>query len=158
MKELAGYLRDHLAGATAAVEFLEHLQEEHKGSELGGFFATLHREVTSDRETLRLLLRRFSRESSMRNAAAWLAEKFNRAKIKLAGDKPGELGLVEALEILVLGITGKQLLWRALAASLGESPLLKGFNLAELEQRAIDQLERVEAHRLEAARAAFLRG
>ena len=157
MKELARYLRDHLAGATAAVELLEHLQEEHKDSELGRFFATLHDEVTSDKETLTRLLRRFSRENPLLNAAAWLAEKFHRAKIKIAGDKAGRLGLVEALEILVLGITGKQLLWRALSASLGESPLLKGFNLEELEQRAIDQLERVEARRLDAARAAFLR-
>ena len=157
MKELAAYLKDHLAGATAAVEFLEYLKEKYQGEELGNFFSTLHQEVSSDREILARLLQRFSKDGSLHKAAAWLAEKFNRAKIKLAGDKPGELGLVEACEILVLGITGKQLLWRALHASLGESPLLKGFNLEELEQRAIDQLERVEAHRLEAARSAFLR-
>ena len=158
MKELAAYLKDHLAGATAAVELLEHLKEKYKEDELGKFFSKLHQEVTSDREVLVRLLRRFSKEGPLRNAAAWLVEKFNRARIKLAGDKPGQLGLVEVYEVLVLGITGKQLLWRALHASLGESPLLKGFNLEELEQRAIDQLERVEAHRLEAARVAFLRG
>jgi hypothetical protein len=114
--------------------------------------------VSADRDVLARLLQRFSKGEAVRKAAAWLVENFNRVKIKLAGDKVGELGLVEACEILVLGITGKQLLWRALHASLGESPLLKGFNLEELEQRAIDQLERVEARRLDAARAAFLRG
>ncbi len=158
MKELASYLRDHLAGATAALELVDTLIESHRDQPLGKFLQELRGEIDSDRETLRKLLQRFSRESAIKQAGAWIAEKFSEVKIRLAGKKRGELGLVEALEILVLGITGKQLLWRALSASLGESPLLRGVNLSELEQRAIDQLERVEAHRLEAARAAFLRG
>jgi hypothetical protein len=157
MKELAAYLNDHLAGSTAAVELLEHLIEQHPDGELGKLFKELHAEVTSDQEVLRKLLQRFSREGGLRRAVAWMAEKFNRVKLRLAGDKAGELGLVEALEILVLGITGKQLLWRALSASLGDSPLLRGIDLSKLEQRAIDQSERVEAHRLEAARKAFLK-
>jgi len=157
MKELASYLKDHLAGSTAAVGLLEHLMESHQDGALGKLFRELHEEVTSDQEVLRKLLRRFSRESAVRKAGAWVAEKFNRVKLRLAGDKAGELGLVEALEILVLGITGKQLLWRALSVSLGDSPLLRGIDLSQLEQRAIDQSERVEAHRLEAAREAFLR-
>jgi hypothetical protein len=157
MKELASYLNDHLAGSTAAVELLDHLKESHRDGELGKLFKELHAEVSSDQEVLRKLLRRFSREGGLRKAGAWIAEKFNRVKLRLAGDKAGELGLVEALEILVLGITGKQLLWRALSASLGDSPLLRGIDLSQLEQRAIDQSERVEAHRLEAAREAFLK-
>src|SRR6478672_1600891 len=124
MKELAAYLKDHLAGATAAIELLEYLKEKYEGQELGTFFSKLHQDVSADREVLARLLQRFSKESPIRNAVAWLAEKFNRVKIKLAGDKAGELGLVEACEVLVLGITGKQLLWRALHASLGESPLV----------------------------------
>src|SRR5581483_8433130 len=158
MKELATYLSDHLAGANAAVELLEHLTESHRGTPIGRFFEELHADVTSDRDVLGKLLQRFSKESALKKTGAWIAEKFNRVKLRLAGEKRGELGLVEALEILVLGITGKQLLWRALSASLGESPLLRGIDLSQLEQRAIDQLERVEAHRLEAARQVFLRG
>lgn len=157
VKALASYLKDHLAGSTAAVELLEDLKESHRDDDLGKLFRELHAEVTSDQEVLRKLLRRFSREGVLRKGLAWMAEKFNRVKLRLAGDKAGELGLVEALEILVLGITGKQLLWRALSASLGDSPLLRGVDLAQLEQRAIDQSERVEAHRLEAAREAFLK-
>jgi len=157
MKELASYLKDHLAGSTAAVELLEHLMESHRDDHLGKFFKELHTEVTSDQDILRKFLQRFSREGVLRKGVAWMAEKFNRVKLRLSGDKVGELGLVEALEMLVLGITGKQLLWRALSASLGDSPLLRGVDLAQLEQRAIDQSERVEAHRLEAARKAFLK-
>jgi hypothetical protein len=107
---------------------------------------------------LKKLIQRFnSKESAVRKAGAWIVEKFARVKLKTAGEKLSEMGLVQALEVLVLGITGKQLLWRALSAALADSPLLKGIDLAKLEERAIDQIERVEAKRLEAARAAFLK-
>ena len=157
MKELATYLNDHVAGAVAAVELLEHLVESHKGTPLEKFFENLRADVVADLEVLRKLLQRFTRESVVRKAGAWIAEKIARTKVKVAGDKAGDLGLVQALEVLVLGITGKQLLWRALSASLGDSPLLRGADLGKLEERAIDQLERVETQRLEAARQAFLR-
>jgi hypothetical protein len=156
MKQLASYLNDHVAGAVAAIELLDHLIESHKGTPLEKFFTELRADVKADLEVLRKLLQRFSKESALRKAGGWLAEKMGRTKIKLAGEKVGELGLVQALEILVLGITGKQLLWRALNASLGSSPLLRGADLGKLEERAIEQLERVEARRLQAAHQAFL--
>jgi hypothetical protein len=157
MKELASYLNDHLAGATAAVNLIEHLAEKHQGGPLEKFFRDLHRDVAEDREQLHRLTQRLGKENVVKKAAGWIAEKIGRTKVAIDGRKPGELGLVEALEALVLGITGKQLLWRALSASLGSSPLLRGADLEKLEERAIEQLERVEAHRLEAAREAFLR-
>jgi hypothetical protein len=157
MKQLATYLNDHVAGAVAAVELLDHLVEAHQGRPLENFFRELRGDIVADLEVLRKILQRFSKESALRKAGAWLAEKFNRTKVKMSGEKRGELGLVTALEILVLGITGKQLLWRALNASLGSSPLLRGADLGKLEERAIDQLERVEARRLKAAREAFLK-
>jgi len=157
MKQLATYLNDHVAGAVAAVELLDHLIEAHKGRPLESFFRELRDDIVADMDVLRKILHRFSKESALRKAGAWLAEKFSRTKVKLSGRKGGDLGLVTALEILVLGITGKQLLWRALNASLGSSPLLRGADLGKLEERAIDQLERVEVRRLEAAREAFLK-
>jgi hypothetical protein len=157
MKELGSYLNDHMAGSVAALELLENLIKAQAGKPLEKFFRDLRDEVSADQEVVKTLVRRFARESTLRQAIGWMAEKFNRVKLRLAGEKAGELGLVEALEILVLGITGKQLLWRALSASLGDSPLLRGIDLSQLEQRAIDQSERVEAHRLEAARKAFLK-
>jgi hypothetical protein len=157
VKELATYLNDHLAGSVAAVELLEHLIKAHKGKPLEKFFQELHDGVVTDQEALRKLLQRFSKEGVLRKATAWIAEKIGRVKIKAGGEKFGEMGLLQALEVLVLGITGKQLLWRALNAALGNSPLLRGVDLGKLEERAIDQLERVEALRLETAREVFLR-
>lgn len=156
MKQLATYLNDHVAGAVAAVELLDHLIDVHKGKPLEEFFQDLRRDVLADLDVLRKLRRRFGKESALRKATAWIAEKIDRMKTKSAGEQAGELGLVQALEVLVLGITGKQLLWRALNASLGSSPLLKGADLGKLEERAIEQLERVETQRLDAARRVFL--
>ena len=158
MKQLASYLNDHLAGSVAALELLEHLINAHENKPLAKFFKDLRDDIGTDQEVLRKLLRKFkAKESAVRKAGGWIAEKFSRVKIQGAGEKVGELGLVQALEALVLGITGKQLLWRALSASLGSSPLLKGVDLGGLEERAIEQIERVEAKRIEAAREAFLR-
>jgi hypothetical protein len=157
MKQLSAYLNDHLAGAAAAVDLLDHLIKTHEGKPLGRFFEELRNEVVSDQEVLKKLVRRLSKESALKKAGSWIAAKLGQAKMKVAGESPGEMGLVQALEALVLGITGKQLLWRALNATLGTSPLLRGADLGKLEERAIDQLERVETRRLEAAREAFLK-
>jgi hypothetical protein len=157
MKEVATYLNDHLAGSVAALEMLDQLIKTHEGKPLSHFFQELRADVRKDQEVLRMLVQRFGKESAIRKAGAWMVEKFSRAKLKVAGENAGETGLVQALEALVLGITGKQLLWRALNATLGSSPLLRGADLAHLEERAIEQVERVEAKRLEAAREAFLR-
>ena len=156
--DLSTYLNDHMAGSVAALELLDHLIKTYEGKSLEKFFKDLRNDVSSDQEVLRKLLQRFTKESAIRKAGAWIAEKFTRAKIKAAGEEVGEMGLVQALEVLVLGITGKQLLWRALNASLGSSPLLRGADLNRLEERAIEQIERVEAKRLETAREALLRG
>ena len=158
VKQLTSYLNDHLAGSVSAIELLDHLVETNDNQPLGAFFERLRSDIIQDQEVLKKLVHRFNaKQSSVRKAAGWLTEKFTRVKLKAAGEKIGEMGLVQALEVLVLGITGKQLLWRSLSAALGDSPLLKGVDLPRLEERAIDQIERVEAKRLEAAREAFLR-
>ena len=156
MKALASYLNDHLAGSVAAIELLDHLSKTYEGKPLAKFFTELRGDVSADQEVLRKLLKRFkAKESVVRKAGAWITEKFGWAKLQASGENVGEMGLVQALEVLVLGITGKQLLWRSLSATFGTSPLLNGVELEKLEERAIEQIERVETKRLEAAREAF---
>jgi hypothetical protein len=158
VKHLISYLNDHLAGSVSAIELLDHLIQAHEGEPLAKFLDEIRADVIADQEVLKKIVHRFkANESAIRKAGAWLVEKFARAKIKASGNKRGELGLLQAFEILVLGITGKQLLWRALSASIGASPLLRGIDLPKLEERAIEQIERMEAKRLEVAREALLR-
>jgi hypothetical protein len=71
----------------------------------------------------------------------------------IAGDEPGGPGLVLTLEGLIMGVTGKKLMWRALAAA--NLPQLSGYDLKELERRAEQQIERIEIERIRAAQQAF---
>ena len=155
-KHLGTYLNDHLAGSVAALELLEHLAKKYPDSTLETFFAELHADISADQDVLRDLLRTFEKgESAVRKAGAWLAEKVGRAKFSLSEHDVSGTGLLEALEGLALGITGKQLLWRALASAAETVPALRGLDYPHLEQRARDQRDRVEEKRLAAAREAF---
>jgi len=158
VRPLITYLNDHLAGSVSAIEMLDHLIETHEGEPLANFLQGLRTDIVADQEVLKKIVQRFNaRESAVRKAGAWLAEKFARVKMAGTSKTKKELGLMQALEVLVLGITGKQLLWRALNAAIGSSPLLRGVDLARLEERAIEQIERVETQRLEIAREVLLR-
>ena len=155
-KHLGIYLNDHLAGSVAALELVEYLSKNYPDTTLETFFADLHADISADQDVLRDLLRTFEEgESTVRKAGAWLAEKVGRAKFGITENEVSGTGLLEALEGLAMGITGKQLLWRALAAASDTMPQLKGLDYAHLEQRAREQRDRVEEKRLAAAREAF---
>jgi hypothetical protein len=154
MKELDSYLNDHLAGSVGALELLAHWAKLYRGKPLGAFFADLESEIKADQNTLRDLMRCLGvEESKVRQAGAWAAEKLGLARFVIAGGEPGGLGLVLILEGLIMGITGKQLLWRALDAA--NLPKAEGFDFKELQRRAEEQIERIEAERIQAARRAF---
>src|SRR6266487_6702130 len=154
MKDLDSYLNDHLAGSISALELIAHWKEVHKGEPLGSFFVETEREIKADQDTLHDVMRSLGvEESKVRQAGAWAAEKVGRARLMIAGDEPGSLGLVLTLEGLIMGITGKKLLWRALAAA--NLPQLSGYDFKELERRAEQQIERTETERIRAARQAF---
>ena len=152
-ERLHTYLNDHLAGSVAAIELLDDLIEHHSEDRFGKIFRDLRDEIEADQETLRNLIRKLgAKESAVRKAGAWLAEKFSRVKI---GDADDSAELLQALEGLALGISGKQLLWRSLAATEANFPALQGSDFSELEKRAHDQFERVEGLRMQMVREAF---
>lgn len=148
---LSTYLNDHLSGSVAALELLDHLvQDGAAGSEELG---RIRAELEEDQQILRQILADLgAEESSLRKAAAWLSEKVGQAKFRW-DDR--ELGALEALEALGLGIQGKAALWRALAAIAGSVPVLRKLDFLRLEQRAAAQFDRVDAIRLKIARAAL---
>jgi len=158
MDELSDYLNDHLAGSVAALELLDRLVETYTGKPLERFFRELRDDIRADQEQLEGLIAKLGiKESTVRKAGAWIAEKISRPKIDLEADSKSDLGLFLALEALVLGITGKRSLWRALGSASRAVPELARLDYSGLEKRAIDQCERVEARRLEIARAVFKR-
>jgi hypothetical protein len=155
-QDLTIYLNDHLAGSVGALELVDHLIETYRGKPLEQFFKDLRDEIDADQSTLEKLIETLgAKESAMRKAGAWVAEKLSRAKIRLSDSQEGQMGLLHALEGLVLGSTGKRGLWDALAAAAETMPELRELDYARLENRAIEQRDRIEAKRLEVARQVF---
>src|ERR1044071_6041047 len=157
MKKLDSYLNDHLAGSVSALELTQHWAHLHDGKPLGVFFSQIDTEIRADQNVLRNLMRRLGvGESSLRQAGAWGAEKVGRVRLMIAGGDQGGLGLMLTLEGLIMGIVGKKLLWRSLAAAnLAE---LSGYDFRELERRAEQQIDRIEAERIRAAQLVLTDG
>jgi hypothetical protein len=153
---LATYLQDHLAGAEAAVELLEHLEKARAETGLASWAGELRADVEADRQELEALMDRLHVAASRpRQAFAWLGEKVTGIKLWVDDPRDGGLRLLESLEALALGIEGKGALWRSLAAAAQAAPTLQGVDYDRLERRAEDQRRRVEGRRLEAARDAL---
>src|SRR4029079_8339264 len=142
VSNLASYLNDHLAGSVSALELIDHWAEAHKGEPLGSFFVATGTEIKADKETLRGIMRTLAvEESKVRKAGAWAAEKLGRARLIIAGNDPGSLGLVLTLEGLIMGVTGKKHMWASLAAA--KLPRFKSYNFEEPQRRAEQQIERI---------------
>lgn len=153
-KLLAIYLNDHFAGAVVGVELCRRLMSSNSGaSELGQPLAELCEEIEADRKTLARLMEQLGiRRSMVKPAAAWVAEKLGRFKLngQLTGYSP--LSRLAEIEGLVIGITGKMQMWRALERTLGSSQA--GFDFGLLAERAIRQRDRAEdLHAIAASQA-----
>jgi hypothetical protein len=155
--ELLGiYLTDHLAGSTAALDHLEKVRSDSEESPLGVFLAELAREIRADRETLEDLIDRLGvGKNPLKQAAASIVEKLGRVKFtdQLSGGP--ELRRLLELEALQLGIEGKHAMWRALKRTVGTDSRFSGVDFDDLIERARQQYDAVEGHRLEVAAAAF---
>jgi hypothetical protein len=148
------YLNDHFAGSVVGVGLARRARASNEGTELGRALTELCAEIEADQATLRRLMAHLGvGESKVKPAGAWLGEKLGRLKLngQLRGYSP--LSRVVELEGLCGGIAGKRQLWEAMARSFGTT--LPGFDFEALAERAAAQLERLQAHRLDAVGAAF---
>ena len=132
---------------------LDHLIEHPPEDRFGEFFRDLRNEIYADQQKLSDLIQKVgAEESAIRKVGASLAEKFGRAKF---GDTGDSVELLQAVEGLALGITGKRLLWHSLETISANFPELQGVDFDALEQRARDQFIRLETLRMEMTREAF---
>jgi hypothetical protein len=153
---LATYLRDHLAGATFAIDLLKALRDQNSGEALGKFASRLLIEIEDDRNALQRIADRVGKGSpDLKQAAGWLTEKVSR--FKLSHDDPTKFGTFQALETLALGILGKRALWRALQEISVSDDRVSGENLRRLIGRAEQQYIQVEDRRLLTASRALQR-
>jgi len=147
---LAIYLNDHLAGSTAGVELARRAASNNAGNEYGRVLSDLAREIEEDRATLEALMDRLDvGRDRVKTAAAWVAERAGRLKPNGHLLTYSPLSRLEEIEFLLLGVSGKLSMWRALDHAIHER--LGGIELSQLEARAESQRERLEALRLRAA-------
>jgi hypothetical protein len=121
---------------------------------LGPPLATICEEVEADRDTLVAVMEELGvRRDPVKPAAAWAVEKLGRLKLngQLTGYSP--LSRMVEMEMVLIGITGKTAMWRALAHALG--PSLGKFDFVQLEVRGERQRSVVVDLHLEAASRAL---
>ena len=154
MKSLEKYLNEHLAGSGSALGLLETLAEhQHDDAEI---YQTLRRGIFQNRLTLESLMHQWGFKRS--TALEWAAKAVSQValfRFKHHGLVKGQLGLVEALEALELGVHGQTLLWRSLADAVPAGLPASELDLPALLHSAETQKAEVERLRLAAVRAAF---
>lgn len=144
-KALAIYLRDHLAGADAAIQMVRGLGEAHRGSPEGALFESLYEQFCEDRRVVEGILAEFG--SSSRSVKRLAGRATGNALRRVAGGAPGDMSLFRTLEALAIGVQGKRCLWRAAQALVGLTPPPGHRSFVELEADAVRQWETIERHR-----------
>ena len=155
-KFLSIYLSDHLAGAMGGLELARRSAKSNAETEFGPFLARLAAEIQEDRSTLIDVMGRLrvSRDR-VKEALGWTAEKLGRLKLngRIRGYSP--LSRLVELEALVMGVSAKLAMWRALGLVAAGEERLDGVDFVALADRATRQLEEIESHRLRAAAVAL---
>jgi hypothetical protein len=154
-KYLATYLNDHLLGSTVGTELVRRAARENQGSELGEFLTGLTREIEDDRDTFLAIMSELGVNADrLKVAAGWTAEKLGRLKPNAQWRGYSPLSPLVELEGLLIGIQGKQAMWRVLA-EVAQDVGLDRARLEELSARAERQQADVERHRLDVGRRAL---
>jgi hypothetical protein len=151
------YLQDHLAGATFGLELVQRCRRNNEGTEFAESLAELTAEIAEDRRALQRVMHDVGADASRTKVAAgWTLEKIRRLKPNGRLFEYTPLARVVELESLAIGIAGKRAMWQALDDVASTEDRLDPHDFSRLAQRADDQLLRVDALRLDAARTAFL--
>ncbi len=153
MSFLAIYLQDHHAAAVAGTRLASRAASAAVSAEQRtGELSEVAREIAEDLATLETIMRKAgTRPNGAKDAVARAGERLGRLKLNGRLRTRSPLSDVVELEALVVGITGKQALWR----SLRSANLLPEHEVDRLVERAERQKRIVEGARAAAARRAF---
>jgi hypothetical protein len=155
-KYLPIYLNDHLAAAVGATQLVRRAAGSNRDSPYGESLARLAEEINEDRHALQDLLKRLDvRADAVKIVASVGAERLGRLKLNGELLRYSPLSRLEELELLLLGVTGKLALWRALRGALDDDPRTDGVDFDELIERATSQRRRLERLRERAAAEAL---
>ncbi|MEU6406573.1 hypothetical protein [Streptomyces sp. NPDC046985] len=150
------YLNDHLAGATVGSERSRQLAAACRGSDLGAASAGLAGAIAEDRRTLVAIMRRLDQPiRRYKVIAGLLGERVGRLKANGSLVRRSPLSTLLELELLQIGVRGKQCLWEVLRSLADRERRLDAAELDELLERAQAQLRTVEELRERQAARTF---
>ena len=153
------YLNDHLAGSTLGVELARRTAGANEGTPYAEFLDKLATEIEEDRDALLRAMKNHGTDpDQLKRGFAWLGEKAGRLKLngQITGYSP--LSRVTELEGLIIGVTGKQQLWRALRLLEPDERPLEAAELDDLIQRAERQRDGLMEQHARACGEAFSAG
>lgn len=149
---LSVYLNDHLAAATGGVELFRRAAGSHSGP-AGTELSRLRDEAVADRASLRSLIDRLGIPvSAPMVALGWVGEKAGRLKPNGYLVRRSPLADVVELEGMRLGTLGKLACWQVLREVAAHDDRIPAEELDGLVARAEDQVARLDALHLQAAR------
>lgn len=156
---LETYLQDHRAGAAMGADLAHRLADENSGTPYEDFLIGLAQEIDSDVEILGQVMDRFGvSKPALKIAGAKAAEKLGRLKPNEQLTSYSPLSRVLELEGLRGGVQAKLGLWDSLGRLAEHDDRLDPDQMAELQAKALKQLEGLrEQHRI-AAHEAFVEG
>jgi hypothetical protein len=157
LKYLDVYLNDHLAGSTVGHELAKRAASSNEGTDYGTFLSELEHEIAEDRAALVRLMERFEiKQDRLKTTGAYIGEKLGRLKPNAHFTSYSPLSRVVELEFLMLGVTGKLGLWRALLAVAHADERLDAEELGALAERAESQRVEIDRYRLRAVEDTLL--
>jgi hypothetical protein len=148
------YLGDHRAGAAAGQARARRFAAANADSFLADTARDVCHQIEEDVRTLDEILARFRcRASRWKLIVARVAELAGRLKLngRLRGYSP--LSRLIELELLLAGILAKESLWQTLALVQQHRVELAGFDLDDLQHRALQQRIQLESHRAQTVAA-----
>ncbi|MFC4036141.1 hypothetical protein ACFO3J_32530 [Streptomyces polygonati] len=150
------YLNDHLAGATFGVGIARRIAHQHRRSGGGADLERIAEDIAQDRQTLLAIMGSLGVPARRYKIyGGWAAERLARLKSNGVLYRRSGLSALIELETLRLGVEGKTLIWRTLLVIATDRHDLDESLLRSLLSRARDQIETLEALRLEAVAATF---
>lgn len=150
------YLNDHLAGLVLERELAARCESNNRDTPLGEFLLTLSEELNDQEAAVRELLRRLGgSESTIKQSAAWLAEKLGRLKRNNSILKYSDLSRVLELEWLTAAAKTRLCLWQAVTTVFVGDRRVSEMPLARRIEQTRQQIEDLDRFRLEAVMEAF---
>lgn len=153
-RELGIYVNDHLTGATSGLELAKRAAGNAEDVERAAVWRGIAEEISGEREILVRIRDTIGvGPNPVKYALAWTGEKLGRLKMNGHLVGKSELGQMLELEMLIVGVTGKLAMWRALER-LGD-PRLEEFDFEGLAEQAESQRRRLEQQRINLVPAAI---